>query len=233
MNYRHAFAKRFFSLGMLSALCVGLTLWVTIAPLSAEDVPPAAKAAAKKGFRSLLAAIPADALSHFNFTNTDEVNEAILGEGFRVYTLPPELILNFDGRASIREMIRPTSMWFFPIFSKGRVRTLLTVDMVKNEYHAVSIGGSGLARQWTRAHEMRPASGEYERVFVRVYQAAADYVVMSDTVETKMAPLQAKDEKALTAQGELTLRDPADIIVGLQSIIRENIDAARLMDESR
>ena len=231
MNDGHVFTKRFFGLGILSTLCIWLTLWVNIAPLSAQDVPPAAKAAAEKGFRSLLEAIPPDALSHFNFSNTDEMRQAILGEGFRVHTLPPELILSYDGSATIQEMIRPTSMWFFPVISKGQIRTLVTIDMVENEYKAVSIGGSGLSRQWARAQEMRPSSGGYERVFVRVYQAASDFVVISDTVETKMASLQAQEEKTLTAGGELTLHDPADVIMGLQGIVRENIDAARLMDE--
>ena len=231
MNDGRVFTKRSFALGVMLALWIWLTLGINVAPLSAQDVPPAAKAAAETGFRSLLEAIPPDALSHFNFSNTDEVSQAILGEGFRVHTIPPEFILSYDGNTSIQEMIRPTSMCFFPVISNGQTRTLVTVDLVDKEYKAVSIGGSGLSRQWTRAQEMHPSSGEYERVFVRVYQAAADFVVMSDTVETKLASLQAQVGKTLMAREELTLHDPADVIRGLQSPVRENIDAARLMDE--
>jgi hypothetical protein len=230
MNDGHVFTKRFFGLGILSTFCICLTLWVNIAPLSAQDVPPAAKAAAEKGFRSLLEAIPPDALSHFNFSNTDEVRQALLGEGFRVHTIPPELILSYDGNVPIEEMIRPTSMWFFPVISRGQIRTLVTVDMVGKEFKAVSIGGSGLSRQWALVQEIWPSSGKSERFFVRVYQAAADFVVISDAVETKVALLKAQGEKTLAGGRELTLHDPADVIMGLQGRVRENIDAARLME---
>ncbi|MEN6438545.1 MAG: hypothetical protein ABFD97_08175 [Syntrophobacter sp.] len=230
MNKSRLTRKRFLGLNILSGLLICLTLWISVVPLSARDVPPEVKAAAEEGYRSLLESIPPDALSHFNLSNTDEVNQAVLGEGFRVHTIPPESILSYDGKTSVHELILPTQIWFFPVMSRGRIRALLTVDKVGNEYKAVSIGGSGLALQWASALESASSGEDGERVFVRVYQAAADFVVISGAAGTKMAPLGAEMKERLKAAGGATLYDPADIITGLRGPVKMTIDAARSMD---
>ncbi len=218
--------KRSFRLSVLSVLAIWLLLWTGALPLSAQDVPPEVKAAAEQGYRSLLDAIPSDALSHFNFTNAGQVKQATLGEGFRVHTIPPESILAYDGKASVHELMVPTSIWFFPVISEGQARTLITVDKVGSGYKAVSIGGSGLALQWAGTRELY-SSGGHERVFVRVYQATADFVVISDGARTRMAPLGAAMMQSLKDAGGSGLYEPSDIITGLRGPVKTMLDAAR------
>ena len=231
MNCKHVFTNRSMSMCLVSALCIWLMSWICAAPVSAQDVPAAAKAAAENGFRPLLKAIPPSELAHFNFSNPAEVSQAVLGEGFRVYTIPPDLILNYDGNSSVQEMIRPTSLWFFPVVANGQVRTTITVDMVKGEYKAVSVGGSGVATEWALAQGKWPSSRGYKRVFVRIYQATADFVIVSDATQTKMAPMPAG--RALLGAGEAALLDLPEVIPALQDAVRANIDAARLMEQAR
>lgn len=222
----HLSTKRSFRLIVPAVFAIWLLLWTSAPPLSAEDVPPEVKAAAEQGYRSLLGAIPADALSHFNFTNADQVKQATLGEGFRVHTIPPESILAYDGKTSVHELIVPTSIWFFPVISDGQARTLITVDKVAGGYKAVSIGGSGLALQWAGTRELS-SSGGHERVFVRVYQATADFVVISDGGRARMAPLGAAMMQSLKDAGGSGLYEPSDIITGLRGTLRTTMDAAR------
>jgi hypothetical protein len=230
MNSNHVFTKRSMSMSLVPVLCIWLMLGISGAPASAQDVPAAAKAAAQKGFRPLLKAIPAGELARFNFSNPDDVRQATLGEGFRVFTISPDLILNYDGRSSVQEMIRPTSLWFFPVVAGGQVRTMITVDMVDGQYRAVSVGGSGVAVEWARAQVKWPSSSGYTRVFLRIYQATADFVVVSDASQTKMAPLPSG--KTLLGGGEAALLDLAEVLPGLQEAVRVNMDAARLMDQA-
>jgi hypothetical protein len=213
------------SLSFLLVFCIWLTVGMTnVLPLSAQEVPAAVGGAAV-GFRSLLEAIPSSEISNFNFADKEEVKSATLGEGFRVHTIPPELILNYSPGQAIEDMVMPTPIWFFPVLVNGEARTLITVDLLDGQYQAVSLGGRGVAKEWAAASAKWPASAGYQNTFVRIYQATADFVLVSNVVGTQMAPLQAGE--TATGMGALGLYDPSAVIMALQEPVRANLEIAR------
>jgi hypothetical protein len=141
-----------------------------------------------------------------------------------IYTISPDQILNYNVGSDVESIISPTDIWLFPVVSKGEARTLITVDSVDGEWRAVSIGGSGVAKQW--ASITGNSSAAYK--FVRVYQAMADFVLMSDVGETKMAPLESA-RISLELEGEGAC-DPSKIILELQEPVRQNIEAFKVTE---
>ena len=207
-------------------LFVVLSLFVM--PISAQEISMEAMEAGKKGLESFLKSIPIEDLKHFNFSDQDELDHAVLGNPFRVYTVEPEAILNYSSETPIEDIIHPTYMLFFPVNSKGEARTLLTVDLVGGEWRAIGIGSSKLARQWATILENWPSSEGYEHTFVRIFQAKADFVFLYHLGEPKMIPLKSGLislglTKGVSGGG---VYNPSDIIFSLQKPVRENIKSS-------
>jgi hypothetical protein len=196
--------------------------------LAEEEIPAAAVVAAQEGLLPLLEAIPVADLGHFNFSDRGEVDQAELGEPFMIYTILPERILNYKSGTSVESIISPTGVWLFPVVSNGEVRTLLTVDFVEGEWRAVSIGGSGVAKQWASITGDSSSAGGSNYKFVRVYQATADFVLMSNIKGTKMMPMESA-RISLELEGEGAC-DPSKMILELQDPVRKNIEAFKGME---
>lgn len=193
------------------------------APISAEEIPAAAKAAAKDGLLPFLKAIPSEELEYFNFADQNEVDQAELGDPFMIYTILPDQILNYAVGTDVESIITPTNVWLFPVVSKGVARTLLTIDFVDGNWRAVSIGGTGVAKQWDSIKGDSSLEGESVYKFVRVYQAVADFVLISDIPGSKMVPLESA-RMSLGLEGKEAY-EPSKIILGLQEPVRQNLEA--------
>jgi len=197
-------------------------------PVLAEEIPAEAKTAAEEGLKPLLEAIPVGELGYFNFTDQGEVDQAKLGGPFMIYTILPDEILNYAAGTDVKSIISATNIWLFPVVSKGEARTLLTIDFVDGNWRAVSIGGSGVAKQWadiTKMDNSAVGGGIYK--FVRIYQAASDFVLMpaEDIGGTKMVLVPLESGRiTLELKGEGAY-DPSEIILGLQEPVRENLEA--------
>lgn len=211
-------------LGMFMAFLVVFSSFST--PILAEEIPAGARVAAEEGLLPFLKAIPAQDLGHFSFADQSEVDQAELGNPFMIYTILPDQIFNYLEGTDIESIIIPTGVWLYPIVSKDKARMLLTVESVDGNWQAVSIGGSGVANQWESIVESLGVESTYK--FVRVYQATADFVLISDKVETKMVPLESA-RISLDLEGE-TAYDPSTVILGLRKPVRDNIEAFKVME---
>ena len=189
----------------------------------AEKVPSAVKAAAEKGLPTMLKALPQEVLAQFNFSSSEELDLASLGTPFQVYTIPPEEILNYNAGTPIGQIIFETDHWFFPVTVKGEVRTLLTVAKVEGKWQAVSIGSAGLAKEWT---EVVAKYNSYTLKLIRIYQAAADFVLLGDAGTDELLPMTS-GRVALGYTGDAEPMDPAETIFKLQGAVQKNIEEAK------
>jgi len=207
------------SLILILALSFCMVMCTTASLLWAGEVPGEVRTAAENGFKSLLQKIPEEALAYFNFDNAGQVEKSVLGEPFRVYTIPPGDILNYAGSDV---QISPTPIWFVPVIADGKVRTLITVDLVGGEYQAVAVGGSNLSKEWASVIEKWPPSAGYEHAFVRVFQATADFVLLSRPGQAGgMVALEAGRVSLGLSGGEIYT--PAQILSALKNPVMENI----------
>ena len=209
--------------GLILCMLIGLfmVLSLFIIPVSAEEIPVAAREAGENGYKSFLKSIPLENLKDFNFSDQDEIDQAVIGDPFKVYTIKPEEILNYNPDTSVEGIISQTSKWFVPVISKGETRTFLIVDLIEGEWKAVGIGSSGLAKEWASALKTYPSSQGFKHTFLRIYQAASDFILLSKNGETQMVPMVSG--RITLELGEGKGYSPSDIILGLQEPVRKNL----------
>jgi hypothetical protein len=156
-----------------------------------EEAPVEVEKAARHGLLPFLNAIPENELTHYNFSDKEEFNQASLGRPLRVYTIKPEEIINYKNNKSILEIISPTSIWLFPVIFEGEFRVLLTIDFIDNSWIATTIGSSGLAAQLYTVFNKWPSSKAYKHIFVRVFQATSEFIILLHSGSIEIRPLNS------------------------------------------
>lgn len=224
------FKRVFFALSVLSLIA----LILSASSISREAAPEEVVQAAMDGLDPFLDAIPDRDLEHYGFADSEQLLQATLGEPFRVYTIIPDKILNYSQEMKLSSLISPTSLWFFPILYRGKARTILTVDFVNDEWKAVAIGSSGLARQLEKVEDMWPESEGHDHQFIRIYQAKSDLVAVSKKGTSELVPLESagmalKLKKVI--KGDYGLYSPGEVIPKLIPVVRENIEAHKVFEE--
>lgn len=209
--------------GLILCMLIGLFMVLSffIIPISAEEIPSEVVNAAQQKLHFFLDAIPDQDLEYFNFSDKDEIDQAVIGDPFKVYTIKPEEILNYNPDTSVQGIISQTSKWFVPVISKGETRTFLIVDLIDGEWRAVGIASSGLAKEWASALKTYPSSQGFKHTFLRIYQAASDFILLSKNGETQMVPMVSG--RITLELGERKGYSPSDIILGLQEPVRKNL----------
>jgi hypothetical protein len=192
--------KHLFTFGFLVVfICFGV---------SAADVPADVLKAAEKGV-----------------TNFPGLTGVELQQGFRVYTVSPASLMECDG---LETAVTPTGMWRFLVTANGQPTGLLTVAQVNGEWTAVSFGGAGLAGEVSKVMAKWPTDKGYGFRFVRIYQARADFVEISNSGSSREAgfvPLTAS-RLALGLEGEFdpqVLLYNSEIITPLRDVVSRNM----------
>ena len=156
-----------------------------------------------------------------------ELSESVLGEGFQVFTVPPDKLLAARPDQGLLTLAVPTSQWEFLVLSEGKAKATLTVDLVNNVWTAVSFGKAGLAQQLETVLKTWPISSDYRFRLIRVYQATSDFIVLSkgDEVEGVIPLTSARVAMGLEYKSfnPMDLRSPNEVVTDLIPIVRANI----------
>jgi len=137
------------------------------------------KKAANDGKKTLLKDFEKQKLHNFGFINQAEVDDAVVGEGFNVCTIPADKIVNYSGQ-EYSSLIAKTNIWQFLIKSKGKDVVMLTVDYVDGKWIPVSMGYAGLAKELRKILATWPPSAGYNYRILRIYQAKSDFIELSN-----------------------------------------------------
>jgi hypothetical protein len=188
------------------------------APGPNGGTPPAAVVeAARLGLPKFLKAIPRKELAHLNFSHPAEVEIAELGTPFRLFTIGPQQILDYDPATPLEQVVIPMPVWYFPVVVNGESRTLLYVERLHGTWKAAGVGSSRSAKLWAAAQGVRPTTDGYANVFVRVVQARAAFVLSTKGSGVQMIPLESAGMPPSETRAD---NDPADVIMGLKSSLR-------------
>jgi hypothetical protein len=189
--------------------------------------PVEVKRAAQNGLSRFLNAIPGKDLHKFNFHSRDEFKNAQVSSLFRVFIVYPEDIIRGDAKKSLLDLVRPTTIWFFPVISQGEFRTILTVDFIANEWKAIEIGNSDLAKSFTAVITRWPTSKGYHYVFVRNYQTLSEFIILIRYQEVSVIPL-ATAISSWGLRGEKILELPEALLLLKNSLQKVNLQQERL-----
>jgi hypothetical protein len=141
-------------------------------------VPPEVRAAAERGLPGLLGADNGRGLDRLGFKSRAEAAGSVIGDGFQVFTVPPDLLAASDS-ADIADVAVPSTQWLFLVTSGGSPRAVLTVDRVNGAWTAVSIGGADMSEDLAALLARWPRSA-YGHRFIRSHEAASEVMEVSE-----------------------------------------------------
>jgi hypothetical protein len=198
-------------------------------PSFAGNAPPDdIKRAAGEGIVVFLKDKRMGNLQRLGFQSRAEIDNAALGEGFQIFTIPPDKLLNDSLPQDLPSLVIPTNQWQFLIVSGDKANALLTVDIVDGAWTPVSIGSSGLAQQLAALLAAWPASAGYEYRLIRVYQAKSDFIELSHRgkvvgIVPLTSLLVATSGEAGAAYAPRSLHDPKEVLSELRPVVRRNL----------
>jgi hypothetical protein len=198
----------------------------------ASDIPSEEiKQAAKQGLVNILKDRRNGNFDKLGFRNQIEIDSADISDGFQVYTINPEKLLNDHIEQDLQSFVTPTGQWQFTVRVGVKAYALLTVDIVDEKWTPVSIGASGIAKEMSNIFETWPASSGYEYRVIRVYQASSNFVEISKRgkilgIIPLSSFLMATADKAHSFDPH-DLRDPKEVITKLVPVVKRNTKKIR------
>lgn len=197
--------------------------------LFAENEKPSSEiiAAAKQGINTFVKDPNMTNLQDYGFATKKDIDSAVLGKGYHVYTVNPDTLLNNDTQ-DLGSMAVPTDMWEFLIMSQGKAVSVLTIAKMNDRWTAVSIGKTGMAEQMGNFIKKWPESKETSHRLIRIYQAASDLMELSQTGKKKgFVPFMSSRAAMGLTKTEFDpsdVHDSKDITTQLGPAVRRNIE---------
>lgn len=195
--------------------------------LSSSEVPPGAVTkAAEQGIRIFVKDPLVKNLQRFGLASREQVENAALGKGFRVFSIPPEGLLEPGSSRELDSLVRPSNIWQFLIVADGKAASVLTVDFFNNQWTPVSIGASGLAKEVEALLGAWPSSAGYSYRFIKVYQAKSDFMEIFEGENTIGVVPFTSARIATGLEGgfnPLDLLDPREVLSKLRPVVKTNI----------
>ena len=110
--------------------------------------PPDVLKAANDGFTTfLMSAVTEDTKTIIGFSANDDLSAAVLGTPFKLYVLPDDSVINYNGKAALHSIVVESDMWYFPIMINDTVKMMLYVGTKGGAWRRAGLGSAGLARE--------------------------------------------------------------------------------------
>jgi hypothetical protein len=142
----------------------------------AKEVPDVVKRAAKDGMKSFLTVDRLDYLGSHGFFRQEDLDNAVLGEGIEIFTIPAEKLLDDTVPQTLDSLITSTNQWMFLIRVDGKAKTLVTVAFIDGKWIASEFGSPEFAQVLNTFLKEWPAAAGYEYKYVKVFQINATFI---------------------------------------------------------
>ena len=201
----------------IAIIFVCMALSFLIAPqLGAQDVPPEGIKAAEEGLpvyleltHKVIEKKPSFKIEKLGFKKTDSIDQAYLGEAFRVYEIPTDIVLNYPKDTPVESVLSKTDLWYFPVMIENEERAILVVDKMKDSWRAVAFGSAQTAKGLAKIKRQWPKEEGYTPLLVQIYQP---YMLLFTIPQ-----YSAYNLTEIGAESYLELGDAYDVINGLHT----------------
>jgi len=170
-------------------------------------------------------------LRFLGFENQTEIDHAELGEGYQIFTIPPDKLLDESKSQDYLSMVTPTGEWEFPVLAGGKGKVLLKVAFRDGKWKNIRMGGSGFASLMVIFQTFFPASSGYHYRFISEYPFGRSFIELSQGFKLLgIIPINsiALNEQEITKENFLChLRDPKDVLPGLRAAVKQRIEGCR------
>jgi|GEM_PF-2445363 len=170
------------------------------------------------------------------FKSQADIDNAEPGDGFQIFTIPTDKLLDESTTQDFQALVTPTNQWEFFVVANGKAKSFLRVVFVDGKWMPSGIGSSRLAEEMSGFLATWPASSGYQYRYVRVYPVAADFIELSQRGKiVGIIPLTYLwvETKGRTA-GEFSpndLRDPKEILLLLRPAAKQSIEMWKQMKQ--
>ena len=216
--------KKFVLTGVIG---IGVLLSSILSSSADERPTPQVQAAAQQGIEVFLNHSKVTGLDKIGFATREDIQEASLAEGFRVFTVPPEKLLKEQSVKDFRALSAPLDQWQFIVAAREAPKALITVELTNGVWTPVSIGSAGLAQQLRAVTKSWPASEGYTYRLIRIYQARSEFIELSKGDRLigiiPMISLHVAIGDRLEKFDPLEIRDPGEIISDLRQVVKDSM----------
>lgn len=101
---------------------------------------------AEEGLAFIKANFSIEQLQRLGFKSQQEINEATLGEGFQMYTVYQNVLLD-ESNKDLHAMSVPLDRWRFPVKSSERCIVLVDIGLLNGKWTFCGIGEAGLVQK--------------------------------------------------------------------------------------
>jgi hypothetical protein len=211
-------------------IVIGFIFIFPVAFLSSADemIPPDILNAAQEGINIFLKDRRVTDLEPFGFSSRKDVDDAVLGDWFQVFTVHPDNLLRDDASRDLHSMAVPTNLWKFLIMTGGKATILLTVNLVNDKWTPSSIGAAGLAKELSEILKKWPGSAGYKYRFITIFQAKSHLVEVSlgEKIIGIIPLISARMAMGLDKRDfdPMDLYNSEDVITRIRPVVRKNIE---------
>jgi hypothetical protein len=171
-------------------------------------VPAEIRSAAAGGLKEFLNADAGKGLDRLGFAaGGSDVAGATVGDGFQVYKVDPNRLVNNANATTFDQVVDASNMWQLLVVNGTQPKSMITVDQMNGAPTAVSLGASGLADQLNALLVRWPAA-IYTLRFIMSRQASSELVEVSQDGKVLGAVPLLSARVALRAGGNF---DPNDL----------------------
>ncbi len=216
-------------LGVRRITCMGLIVIGLVCQMflivPADATPPVDVAsAAQEGIKTFAKLFSSQDFKA-NANVTSDLDKAFVGEGFQVFTIPPDRLLSANASDSFNSLAMPSTIWEFLVMTDGKATGIVTVDRMNGVWKAVSFGKAGLAKQLEAGLKAWPAG--YQLRLIRIYQAMSDFIEVSSADKILGVVPLTSAKAALSMMGApfnpADIQNDGDMVTKLIPIVRKNL----------
>jgi hypothetical protein len=153
----------------LSAPCLAIA-----GPPNPDDL----KAVARKEIANL-AVFSIQGIHDLGFDNRPDIEKIVLGEGFEIFTIDPDKLLDESSPQNLQSLVTTTNVWYFPLVVDGNPKTLLKLGFTAGKWSSGSLGSAKFLKEIVTFREAWPASSGYQYRLIHIRQASSHIIELS------------------------------------------------------
>ena len=193
----------------------------------AGEVPLEVREAGIQGISIFLKDTRIKGLHRLGFESKADIDDAAIGQGFQVFTIPTDQLLNDLNAEDFQSLATPTNLWQLLVLNGKKANALLTVDLVDGKWTPVEMGASGLAKELSMILEAWPETSGYQYRLIRVYQAKSAFVELSQDDKligiVPLTSLNAAIDEQKKGFDPIDIQDAKEVLGKLRPAVRRNV----------
>jgi hypothetical protein len=185
-------------------------------------------AAAREGLISRVKKRKIEERRFLGFESQDDIDNAELGEGFKVFGMDTNKILGESVPPDFQSVSVGSGGWHFPIVANGKTVTQIGCRLANGIWRCRDLGPAGLGKAVAELRTIFPASSGYQFRIVSTIVGAKTYIEISQGGKVlgafpMIALFNAKVKTADAFKREV-LRNPQEFLKELQIDLKNRID---------